>query len=200
MAKVFLDPKTAKTFVHGMLKTADKNLNESCIKPVSARAQKQVKRMAEVEHAVKSLLGECLLGSLWSGRMFACWGIEPVSPNESARPYHGILRYLTYNTRSDVSRDVDIVEVSTHAMERILQRQPEGNLLKALANEFTYDFINNYIDTVLNLPEKDVASKVKLEFKVNTTTGVACIVVDATRNTLAVITTWYRRTGDQDGN
>jgi hypothetical protein len=167
-----------------MLQVEDKDLTTRVDAVAGTVFQKMGKRKIAFEAGVKKALGSCLLGSIWEGRTFICHGLEPMSPSDECnRPYHGRIRVVMHNMRSDAARDADVIEVTTHAMERMLERSSNADLMAVLAKELTWKFIESFAQTL----RTDIESR--REIQVLTTTGIACIVIEP--DTLPVLTTWY---------
>jgi hypothetical protein len=185
-----LDCKTSKRFVSGMLKLADTELTHTTqqeVQPV-VMSTKLSKKQAAYEKQVTSLFGACMLGVFWAGRTAYCHGLEPVAPNtETNRPYHCILRLLVTNLRSGHSYDRSVLEITTHSMERMLERCHDTRLLTILKEELTWDFMTNLAQTCVDFFKSDPDSVHK--FKVKTTNGLACITFEP--NSIPVMTTWF---------
>lgn len=106
---------------------------------------------------------------------------------EINRPYHGVLRFVSYNARSDASCDCSILEITTHSMERMMQRRHSAKLFTLLSEELTWKFISALAEEARRVG--DVGIEI-VKTKVPTTSGTACITLE--RGKLPVLTTWYQ--------
>lgn len=137
------------------------------------------------ENYVKKL-GDTNLYSYWKGRTFMVFTLMIMTPED--RPPYAELAIHTINIRSNAQRFYNIGLISTHAMERLLERRNDVNLLALLKEELDFSFLNSFLEVLDNRYENG-GFKDK-EFKLNTATGVMCIRIPD-GDIVPVFTTWY---------
>jgi hypothetical protein len=198
---ITLDPKSAKRIVTGLLKEEHRKVAES-IKEANAVAKANValraktrsatiklsKFQTEIENKVVRSFGDSLIYAGWYKRMLQCYVLEPIPPtDEQNRPVFGLLVVHSYNSRSGHMTSKDILEVSTHFMERLITRKKDTRLLTLFKEEFTWNFFNEYCGLMNTWWE---GGCLRQDMKVPTTNGTACIVFPMGIE-LPVLTTWY---------
>jgi hypothetical protein len=189
--RTFLDSKTSKTFVRGMLKMVSEERAEASVKfegqTIHANCAKFGKRKQAIEQIYAEMLQATLLGFGWVRRTLIGYGLHPIT--EEGRPTFACLMWFTYNARTNVKDEGAVIDITTHALERMLERQPELNLIRAARSELTAECIESMVETFSDYHQKGELEE--RSFKVDTRTGTACCIVKP--GEVAVMTTWYRR-------
>ena len=190
-----IDPKTSKRFVTGMLKTESSRMVD-CLNETEANRQKRFNSnlrssdkpsaMAKrLEENYKKNLGNTYLYSYWEGRLFNAFSLTVINPEERS-PYIELGAH-TINTRSTMQNLYILGTITTHSMERLLQRRSDTKLLALLKEELNNLFLSDYLELIFNYENGTVEGN---EFKVNTATGIMCIRMPK-ENLPPVFTTWY---------
>lgn len=197
---ISLDPKTARRLVTGELKSECARLDhlmeidraeKAAImagKKVQYISSKMSRIKKSVEEDFKNFYGDTLLCALWIGRSIYGYVAEPVKPEEGGlRPYHSVIYVMVYNTRSFSKEYRPVINVSTHAMERILSRKHDTKVYLNLKCEFTLNTITSMISEINEWAKNEPVSKV---VKVETTNGIAVVALKDTK-TIPTLVTWY---------
>ncbi len=167
------DSKTSKRIVTGLLKLERTEVNDrfNSISSNPVELNKLSRRKKHIEESITKGYEHLILGSHWYNRTFCFFCIEPISSKET-RPNYGVLTCKTYNSRSDYTKDVPILVLTTHSMERLLERRKDTRLILLLKEELTLDFIFKYIDEFKKWVDNDYSEK---DFKLATANGIACL-------------------------
>jgi hypothetical protein len=192
---ISLDPKSAKRIVVGLLKEernkAFQNISELANSSKSSDAQKTNKKKLVVEAGYQKCYGDMTLFNYWDSRTYHCWCLEPMAPTDTCnRPYFGIVTKRSYNLRSNHQEITPYLEISTHAMERMLSRKNDTRLMLHIREEITVAFLNLYMTELSDWFDTKKDKSIKLK----TTNGVACVAFpDGTTEftDIPVMTTWY---------
>lgn len=130
----------------------------------------------------KEVFGDMLIEHNWSGRILQYLVILPFLPDgDCSRPYKALIRAYQYSLRANHMSSVDFVVLTTHAMERLLERRKDARLSVLLVEEFNMDFIGDILEFL-------VQSTDGTEFKIRTENGWACGLM---QESVPTVLTWY---------
>ena len=192
MAKAFLDPKTSARLVRGELRTVIATVDESvkkCGTTFDRGYSKLGRAQAAIENGIRTMFGDCVLDLFWEGRTIYCVGLDPVEPSdESNRPFHGMLLLLTRNIRSNNSSETSVTRITTHAMQRMLERRHRADLMPVLREELKWAFLENLTAVIQDLKAAGVFYE-RHEVRIPTTNGHAVVVFEP--RCTPVMVTWY---------
>jgi hypothetical protein len=138
-----LDQKSAKQIARSHLRTGDLALTGYLEKSKPEINPSSVNRKrALVEKQAAQAYGNMLINSWWNGRNFSSFILTPVSPELSNRPYYAVLIWRSFNLRSNATKDRHLLEVTTHAMERIVERSNDPDLFGVVRKELDLAFLD----------------------------------------------------------
>lgn len=201
---ISLDPKTARRLVTGELKNECARLDhlvevdkaeKAAIragKKVQYVSSKRAKLTKSVEEDFRNFYGDTLLCTAWNGRSLYGYIAEPVKPDDDdTRPYHSIVYVLVYNTRSFSKVYRPFLNISTHAMERLLSRKHDTKVYINLKCEFTHEILNDLILSINTwFKDSDSVTEEDKVLKIETTTGIG-VIVFTDSETIPTLVTWY---------
>lgn len=199
---VSLDPKSARRIVTGLLHNECKRIDEAAIEldehnrkireskrhPSNRKSYKLSVLKTGIEDQFKRFFGNSILCGVWSGRVFYSYVCDPIPPtDDNPRPYHSVLLVHFFNTRSKNQDYIPLLDITTHAMERILSRKQDTALMDNLREEFPLNVIQNYIQQYNKWSRGEIDNT---EVKFETTNGIAVILFKG-GNELPILATWY---------
>jgi hypothetical protein len=144
------------------------------------------KYKTKIVSIIKEALGKTLLNFRWKNRTFIYLSFVPFG--ESSKSLRGSVDYATHNLRSGISEVSSLTNISAHAMERLLERRRDVDIMKILSEEFDWNFVSS---VQKKLKDLDSRPQDTFEFKMTTGSGgTACFVKDP--GIPLLITTWYK--------
>ena len=117
--------------------------------------------------------------------------LMPFTPDEDNQmPHRAMIVHYHINLRSCSSKMREIAIVTTHAMERIIERRRDVRLITLMSEEFNLEFFTNLTQLVIAPHFLSPTPPEDKNFKIMTKTGWACGSIE---DGIATITTWYPR-------
>jgi len=187
-----LDAKSARRIVTGSLKAQYDEIREAMdtLFAGSKRGfpQKGNRFRRRIEEDIQKTFGDAFLGGGWHSRTYLAFIFEILGSNDG-KPSQLAITAFSYNTRSDVEQIHELAWITMHAMERLLERRRDTDLIRLARDEFDVEFIKNLLFSANGpplLPNE--------EFKVKTKNGWACGIVDPGYG-IPTVRTWIHKPG-----
>lgn len=132
--------------------------------------------------------GDSLLEAAWDGRKLHAWVFQHGESEESGAGSNRVFMCLyTFSTRTANWTTKIPCLITSHALQRLLQRKASFKLYEALKSELPISVFGSAArEAVRFLQTPEVPGGVKID----TNTGTACCVYDPSLR-LLVMTTWY---------
>jgi hypothetical protein len=184
-----LDSKSARRIATGILEmrcddftAAAKALLTPPPHTLSPRASSLRKR---VESNIRAVQGDSFINGGWDGRTYNFIAFEVQHSNEGM-PLQLAIILQSFNTRSNAQRVSTVALVTMHAMERLMERRHDADLMRLAHAEFDTQFLAE-----IGLNTEASKLPIKEEFRIRTTHGLACGIVSETG--LPIVRTWISR-------
>jgi hypothetical protein len=183
----FFSNSTASRIVSNQMKSL-RNKTDSYAEEICKGLQKKSKFSKKFyEEQSTKLFGESLLSKWWEGRTLSNIVFIPFSEDFAGNkiPIQVCVSVYLFSTRSHSSMHHELSIITNHALQRIMQRTGELNVIKAVKEEIDLECVSQLSEMYASFG--DLKEK---EFKINTKNGVFCIVKDEVENILKCVT-WY---------
>ena len=186
-----LDPKTARTIANAKLKAQGEDIKAAICSLANRSSfglsQKGNPLQRRMEKDAKTAFGDSLIGVGWSSRTFHYFIFE-IHKSDNDRPRQLAINGCSINTRSNAPKFRQIALITMHAMERLLERRCDTELIQLAREEFDMTFVNTMVfgETGTPLAPND-------EFRVRTLHGSACGIVSELG--VPIVRTWIHKPG-----
>lgn len=191
----YLSPTTSRLIVNGQMKSQERDLQSRYDIMMNGPKLTREASLSSIkkwyERAIKTTFGEMIISSWQEKRMMNAIVIMPISPSaDCSRPYQAHITMYSYNLRSTASHNYMIALLTTHVMERLMERRKDVKLIELIKDEFDVNFIDQLMLHVYSKNSRDVANHLDngSEFKLKTKNGYVCGIFE---NRKLVLKTWY---------
>lgn len=191
-----LDRKSARKIALGRLQAMDDGIEgamAALLKSPTRRLRKDSKAaQLLIETAVKTVHGDSMIGSGWSARSFTFFICETIHCEDSGLP-NLLIKGWTINTRSGLQRGFTVAAITMHAMERLLERREDVDLIRLAQEEFNMNFVSRVVFGV-----NGVRLGVNETFDIQTHSGSARGIVG--EDGVPVVKTWIKKRPNESLN
>ena len=189
---VRLDQKSARRIATGVLKAEDQEV-KTAIASLESRSSKGMAQTGSpvrrrLEETVKQAFGDTLIGGGWSSRTYIYFVFEVLKVADGM-PLQLAINGWFFNTRSNAEKVSQVALITMHAMERLMERRYDADLVRLARDEFDMDFVSTLV-----FGKDGKRPSVNEEFKIRTTHGWACGIVSETG--LPIVRTWIHKPGE----
>lgn len=186
-----LDSRSARTIARSLMQSSNED-RVATAKSIanSTLPRKTGKLQSRMEADIRRVFAETLIDIGWIGRNLQYVIFQPSTTDldEKGKPQRAGITQCVLNSRSKHTTYNVVCVLTSHAMERLLERRHDTKLLKIVSEEFNLNFIVRFLYSVVS-DSGDPLSQPLPEFKIRTTNGWACGVCEP--GNLPTITTWY---------
>ena len=177
---------TASRIVSNQMKSL-RNKTDAFADSISQYSKKSKFSKKFYEQQCISLFGESLLDFSWDGRMLSCITFIPFSESLQGEkiPFQVCISVYLLFTRSHISKHHELAIITNHALQRIMQRSGNLNVIDALKKEINLECVSELAKFYA-----DFENISKDEFKISTNNGTLCLVKDVEVGIFKGVT-WY---------
>lgn len=194
-----LDSKSARKIATGLLKTQEEDINSALQRQKKQLApsvwQKGTPRKGAsakrfTEEYFKKIFGNTLIGGGWASRAY-CFFIFEIQKTDVVVPLRLLITGWSFNTRSNAANGHPVALITMHAMERLMERRRDTDLIRLARDEFDLDFISKIV-----FGENGDRLSACEDFEIKTRNGWARGIVGD--NNVPVVKTWIHKPGGWD--
>jgi hypothetical protein len=185
-----LDSKTARRFAQGRLKVLeddfDKALSDLLFQAIEGKTLRTTPKQKRIEESVRKLHHDSFIAGAWVSRTYLYFVFD-LQKQGDGKPSQLSLSCWRFNSRSNAETFKVYAIITMHAMERLIERRSNPDVIKLAIEEFDLDFVNTVAFGKL-LPQE--------EFVIGTVHGKACGIVN--ESGVHIVRTWIRIPGKSE--
>jgi len=140
------------------------------------------------EEDIQKTFGDAFIDGGWYSRTYLAFIFE-IFKSDDGKPSRLAIISFSYNTRSGADQSYELAWITMHAMERLIERRRDTDLIRLARDEFDVEFVKNLL-----LSEKGPPLLPNEEFKVKTRNGWACGIIDPEYG-IPTVRTWIHKPG-----